>query len=162
MRWACVAAGLAVAVAVAVADDKPAEKPNKDLEPFQGIWQVVSIEQDGMPVPEEATERLTLVVKGNERVLKQGGEVASKGTFKVDAGKKPKTIDIEVSDGPLAGRTILGIYEVKDDTLKVCLAITDDGKRPDDFTAKEGTGRQLQVFKKEKAKGKGAPAKPGR
>ena len=156
MRWACVAAGLAVAVAVAVADDKPKDtgKPNKDLEPFQGTWAAVSVEQEGTAIPEEATGKLTLVVKGNSRVLKQDGEVVSQATFKVDAAKKPKTIDIEVTDGPLAGRKILGIYEVKDDTLKVCLSITDDDKRPDDFSAKEGSGRQLQVFKKEKAKGK--------
>jgi uncharacterized protein (TIGR03067 family) len=158
MRWACVAAGLAVAAAVAVADDKPKEKPNKDLEPFQGTWAVVSIEQEGMAIPEEHTKGLTLVVKGNERRLEQDGEVKSKATFKVDPGKKPKAIDIEVSDGPLAGRTILGIYEVKDDTLKVCLAIEGDD-RPDDFSAKEGSGRQLQVFKKQKAKGKDAPAR---
>lgn len=160
MRWACVAAFLAVAVAAA--DDKPKEKPNKDLEPFQGTWSVVSLETDGMAVPEEHTKGLTLEVKGNGRVLRQDGEVKSEATFKVDAAKKPKAIDIEVTDGPLAGRTIRGIYEFKDDTLKVCLAIGEDDKRPDDFTSKEGSGRQLQTFKKEKAKGKGEAAKPAR
>lgn len=158
MRWACVAAGLVVAAAVA-ADDKPKGDAKKDLEPFQGTWQVVSLETDGKAVPEEHTKGLTLVVTGNERVLKQDGEVKSKAMFKVDPAKKPKAIDIEVSDGPLAGRTIRGIYEVKDDTLRVCLAIGDD-ERPDGFSAKEGSGRQLQEFKKQK--GKAAGDKPAR
>lgn len=146
MRMACVAAFLAAAVAAA--DDKPKDdKAGKDLAPFQGAWQVVSLETDGMAVPGEHTKGLTLVIKGNERVLEQDGEVKSKATFKVDPAKKPKAIDIEVSDGPLAGRTVRGVYEFKGDTLTVCLAIGDD-KRPDDFSAKEGSGRQLQVFKK--------------
>lgn len=158
MRWACVAVFLAAAVAAA--DDKPKDDAKKDLEPLQGTWSVVKIVQDGKELPGEAVEGLTLVVKGNSRVLKQDGEEKSKATFKVDPTKKPKAIDIEVSDGPLAGRTIRGVYEVKDDTLRVCLAIGDD-ERPDGFEAKEGSGRQLQEFKKQKKdKDKDAGEKP--
>lgn len=156
MRMACVAAFLAAAVAAA-ADDKPKENTKKELEPFQGTWAVVKIERSGEAVPDENLGGLTLVVKGSERVIRDGDETVSKATFTVDPGKKPPTIDIAVSDGPLAGKTVRGIYELKGDTLTICAALEGD-KRPDDLTAKEGSGRLLQVFKKQK--GKDAGGKP--
>ena len=153
MRWACVAGFLAAAVAVAGAEDKPKPDP-KALEPFQGAWSVVSIERDGESVPDDNLAEMVLVVKGDERLIKAGDEVVSKATFTVDPAQKPPTIDIKVAQGPLAGKTVKGIYELKDGTLKICAALEGD-KRPDDFTAKEGSGRLLQVFKKKSEKGKG-------
>jgi hypothetical protein len=96
-------------------------------------------------------------VKGNERLVKAGDEVKSRGTFKVDATKSPATIDLVVSEGPLAGKTLPGIYELKDGRMTISLAMTGEA-RPDDLTAKEGSGRLLQVFKKVEAKD--APATP--
>lgn len=154
MRWACVAVGVVFAAAVG----RPDDKTNKTLEPFQGTWSVVSITRSGTALPDDEVKQLTLTVKGNERVIKAGDELKSKATFAVDPGKNPKTIDITVSDGPLAGKTVHGIYELKDGTLTICVNLTGDG-RPDDLTAKEGSDRLLQVFKKTDAKdGKDAPA----
>ncbi|MBX9624984.1 MAG: TIGR03067 domain-containing protein [Gemmataceae bacterium] len=155
MRMACVAALLAAAVAAA--DDKPKGNTKKELEPFQGTWSVVKIDNSGDAAPDDALKQLVLVVKGDERLIKSGDETVSKATFTVDPAKKPPAIDIAVSEGPLAGRTVKGIYELKGDTLTICVAVEGDG-RPDDLTAKEGSGRVLQVFKKQK--GKDAPEKP--
>ena len=152
MKWVCVAAGLTFAVA-ACGD----EKPKKELEPFQGTWAVVSITSNGAALPDDEVKKLTLVVKENERVISAGDKVVSKATFTFDATKNPKTMDIVVSDGKLAGKTVRGIYELKDGTLTICVALEGD-KRPDDFTAKEGSERLLQVFKKRDAKND--PAKP--
>lgn len=131
-----------------------ADKPGQELVPFQGTWAVEAITKNGTAVPDDHAKRLVLVVKDNARVIKDGDEVVSKATFTVDSSKKPKHMDITVSDGPLAGKTYRGIYELKDDTLTICLALEGD-KRPDDLTAKEGSDRLLQVFKKADAK---APA----
>jgi uncharacterized protein (TIGR03067 family) len=124
-----------------------ADKPDKELEPFQGTWSVESITKNGKDVPEDAAQRLILVVKGNERLIRDGDDVKSKATFTIDASKKPKHMDITVSDGPLKGKTLRGIYELKDGTLTVCLLLEGEG-RPEDLTAKEGSNRLLQVFKK--------------
>lgn len=147
MRWTCVAAAVLVAGMVSAADDKPA----KELEPFQGTWAVVSITRNGEAVPDDHAQRLILVIKGNERLVKDGDEVKSKATFKVDVTKKPKQMDVTVSDGPLAGKTYPGIYELKDGTFTLCLALEGD-TRPDDLTSKEGSNRLLQVFKKSDGK----------
>lgn len=123
-----------------------AEKPASPLTPFQGTWAVVSITNDGKEAPEDAAQRLVLVVKNNERMVKDGDEVKSKATFTVDATKEPKQIEVTVSDGPLAGKTYPGIYEFKGDRLTICLAL--EGDRPTEFTAKEGSKRLLQVYSK--------------
>jgi uncharacterized protein (TIGR03067 family) len=146
--------GAAVAVLAAVFC-AAADKPGQDLRQFQGTWSVESIIRDGVAVPDDQTQRLVLVVKDNERMVKDGDEVKSKATFTVNVATSPKEMDITVSDGPLAGKTLRGIYELKDDTLTICLTLEGAG-RPGDLTAKEGSGRLLQVYKK--SDGKAAPA----
>lgn len=140
-----------VAAAVLAVLAVAADPPRKGLEPFQGTWAVVSFTQNGMSVPDDEVRQLTLVVTGDERVIKAGDEVRSRARFSIDPAKTPKTIDIAVSEGPLAGRTVRGIYELKDGTLTVCLALAGDD-RPDDLTAKEGSDRLLQVLRKADAK----------
>jgi len=50
---------------------------------------------------------------------------------------------------PSPRKTFLGIYEVKKDSRKVCLA--EQGKeRPTEFSAKPGSGHTLAVFKRVK------------
>jgi hypothetical protein len=55
-----------------------------------------------------------------------------------------------MSEGPLAGRTLRGIYEIEGDTQKVCLPLEEGAGRPKEFTSKPGSGHLLQVFKREK------------
>ena len=38
----------------------------------------------------------------------------------MDATRSPKTIDITIIDGPNKGEIFKGIYELKDDTYKLC------------------------------------------
>lgn len=145
MKWTSIAAVLLTAGLATAAD-----KPGVDLRQFQGTWTVKAITRNGEAVPDESAQKLSLVIKDNERVVKEGDEVKSKATFTVDATKKPKQMDVTVTDGPLAGKTYPGIYELKDDTFTLCLALEGD-TRPDDLTSKEGSNRLLQVFVKAKA-----------
>jgi uncharacterized protein (TIGR03067 family) len=147
MRWCFTILLLTTSIRL-VAADTP--KIAKELEPFQGMWSIEAITRDGVAVPKDAVQQLILVVKGNERLVKDGDDVKSKGTYTVDATKTPKQMDVTVADGPLAGKTLRGIYELKDDTFTLCLMLEGD-TRPEDFTCKEGSNRLLQVFKKSKA-----------
>jgi uncharacterized protein (TIGR03067 family) len=146
MRWTSIAAVVLTAGLATAADDKP----KRELEPFQGTWAVKAITRNGEAVPDEVAQKLTLVITGNERVVKEGDGVKSKGTFTVDAAVTPPHMDVTVTDGPLAGKTYPGVYELKDDTFTLCLVLEGDA-RPADLTAKEGSGRLLQVFVKAKA-----------
>ncbi len=70
-------------------------------------------------------------------------------TQKLDPSKSPKTFDAKVAQGPHQGTVILGIYEISDDTLKVCFD-PEGKKRPVDFTTATGSQTTLQVRRRAK------------
>lgn len=136
------------ATATAVTAQPPAAP-----DPFQGLWAVDAITNNGKALPDDMARRLVLVVKGKERFVKDGDDVVSHATFAADVAKK--TIDVTVAEGPLAGKTLRGIFAFDGDTLRVCLSLDGDA-RPDDLTAPAGSKRLLQVYTK--SGGKTGPA----
>lgn len=149
MKWSLLLV-LATGLLVAADDAKP-DDIKKEMERFQGSWTTVSIQRDGKDVlPDDEKPKLKLTIKDNKRVLKVDDEVRSTGTYKLNPSKSPKWIDITVSEGPLEGRTVKGIYEIEGDTQKICLTLKEDGERPTDFTSKPDSGNLLQIFKREK------------
>ena len=122
-----------------------AEAPAAELKKFTGTWQAVSVFRDGREVQEE---KVILTVKGEKYTLQTGKETVE-GTHKLDPTRKPKTIDAVRTAGPDKGKTLLGIYELTNDTFKICVAAP--GKdRPTEFASKPGSGTRLMVFKRQK------------
>lgn len=120
----------------------------KEMEKFQGTWKIVSLELNGMKLPEENYKNARLTVTGDKFAFKDVS-AGYAGTMKWDLTKKPKTIDLVFTEGPEKGNTAFGIYEIEGDTYKVCLGLT--GKsRPTEFVSKPGSGHALEVFKREK------------
>jgi uncharacterized protein (TIGR03067 family) len=141
---------LLFAVGFLLAADEPKNDANKkDLERLQGDWAAVSIISDGHKVPDDDTQSLFRTMKDDHYAVFLFRKVISKGTFKIDASKKPKAIDLQAAGAAAKGQPILGIYEFEGDTWKVCYA--NPGKeRPTEFTAKEGSGHTLAVWEREK------------
>jgi uncharacterized protein (TIGR03067 family) len=132
----------------AAADDKDAVK--KELAKFQGTWIFESIEIEGEKAPPESLKGSKLIIKDDTFSVK-AGDVTYKGTFKIDPTKKLKEIDVTFTDGPDKGTTMLGIYELDDETYRPCFKM--NGKdRPTEFTGKKDSGQGLEVLKKEKKK----------
>jgi uncharacterized protein (TIGR03067 family) len=130
-------------------DGKPDDAVKKEQQRFEGAWVLVTVERNGEKVPDEEIKGFKVVVAGDKRTLMAGSEVRGRSVFKVDPTKKPKTIDITVIEGPLKDQTLKGIYELSDDTHKICLAL--EGRdRPAGFVTNPGSGQLLQVFKREK------------
>jgi uncharacterized protein (TIGR03067 family) len=114
---------------------------------IQGTWKFVSQEMDGKPRPKEELAKQTITFAGDKWTVHRDGKVIQAGTHKFDAGKKPAQVDAVVTEGEDKGSTMLGIYELKGDTIKVCF--DPKGKeRPTDFTSK--TGRMTAVVEREK------------
>jgi uncharacterized protein (TIGR03067 family) len=141
---------LAVIVLTSASLMAPAEDAKKDLEKLQGTWKLVSLEVDGKKKTSEGQKKEpTMVVEGNKFTSTIDDEHSFKGTFTLDASKKPKVVDFTVTEGELKGKTLRGIYEVEAETLRACYAAPDK-ERPTEFASKAGSGVHLYVYKRRK------------
>jgi uncharacterized protein (TIGR03067 family) len=140
MHWLLVA----VPVLLLGAGSAPDEVVKKELEKLQGTWQLVSAETDGKKAPDEQIKNVRVVIEGSKHSIYAGDQrLAHEIPFTIDPTTSPKSVTDQLPDG----RTIRGIYELAGDTLRSCVAAP--GKdRPKEFTAKEGSGQTLRVFKR--------------
>src|SRR4051812_3915483 len=106
------------------------------LKKLQGTWKFVAQEMHGKALPpEEGKSRITF--DGDKWLVRADGKVVQGGTHKFDPTKKPGQVDAAVTEGEGKGTTMIGIYELKGDTMRVCFDLI--GKeRPTAFTAKVG------------------------
>ena len=124
------------------------EAVDSDLKKIQGTWQFVSHEMKGKQTPPEQVAKLKISFTGDKWSVTEDGKEVQAGTQKLDPSKKPPQVDAVVIEGGRKGVTMLGIYEIKGDTLKVCF--DPEGKeRPTSFAAKGGL---LAEMKREKKK----------
>ena len=137
-----------LAAGLALAADAKDDAAKKELEKFDGTWQAVSITHDGKEASRDEVAKVTLTVKGEHYTL-HNGDAEIEGTHKLDPSTTPKSIDAVRTKGADKDKPMLGIYELTDDTFKVCFAPA--GKdRPTEFVSKEGSGDRLIVMKREK------------
>ena len=139
----------AVALSCVIGAEPPSDAVKKELTLLEGEWAMVSGERDGQALPDEYVKTATRVAKDGVSTVTIAGRVVMKSKYTIDPAKKPKAIDFEATEGEAQGKKIQGIYELDGDTLKFCLAPSDKD-RPTDFTAKEGSGRTLSVWKRAK------------
>jgi uncharacterized protein (TIGR03067 family) len=146
-----------VAAGALIAADNPKDAEiKKDLEHLKGTWIAASYVKDGKPAPEGDLKMMKLSVAGDQVNFTKGKDVR-KSTYKIDPTQKPKSLDIVMVDGPDKGKTLMGIYEITGDDLKICLAILDK-PRPKEFAAKPET--ILETWKREKVPVAAKPAPP--
>jgi uncharacterized protein (TIGR03067 family) len=130
------------------AADAPAtDSDAADLAKMQGDWMVASLTNDGIKLSNDEAQTLFRTVKGNRFTIFRFSKPLNQGTFKIDATKKPKTID-SMGSKPNS-KPILGIYEFNGDTLKICNALP-GMPRPTDFEAKPGSNHSCLVWMPEK------------
>lgn len=132
---------LFAALAVTARADEAADKALKDL---QGEWKVEKMTFGGMELPAEATSKMTLTFKGNEVIPSDHPKDVA--TIKLDPSKKPAWFDLTPETKK---ETILGIYELKGDTLTLCLADPKE-TRPKDFTSTKDSKTGIMVLKRVK------------
>src|SRR5271169_571282 len=113
-----------------VADDK-AELEN-EARKFQGTWTFESSVTGGDELPADHLKMFVVTFEGDKYTVKKGDEVIQVGTQKLDPSRSPKAIDVTVAEGLNKGATMLGIYEVSGNTLKVCFD-PEGKKRPAEF-----------------------------
>ena len=122
----------------------------KDIGLFQGEWTMVSGAADGVPIPDYMFNQIRQVFTGAQMTGTISGTMYWKVKFAIDPSKSPKTIDYEIIGGPAAGAKQLGIYELNDDTCKLCVGKL-NGERPKNFDARPGTGHTASTWKRVKS-----------
>jgi uncharacterized protein (TIGR03067 family) len=122
--------------------------PEGDLKALQGSW---VIEAATLAARDHIDDfkGMKLKVTGDKYEI-AFAENSDKGTIKLDAAKKPKQIDFTTSEkGPFKGRNLLGIYELRGDTVVVCIN-SEKPDRPTKFEAPAKSPLMLLTFKREK------------
>lgn len=132
---------LVLAVGLLIAADSGGDLASKEKKALEGTWTITSVVRNDNPLPEGRLKDARFVFQGERFTQELGEKTLAKGTFRLDAGKTPQTIDLMVSEGEEKGKTILGIYQVEDDVLKICGS--PDGERPTEFAAKDRSGHTL-------------------
>src|SRR2546423_8142348 len=119
--------------AVAAADETGVKQ---ELAALRGTWYFTAQEVDGMRMREGMLKLSRIEVDG-DGFTTFTPEGTYKGQFSVDPARSPKTIDMKFSEGPEAGGTCRGIYELEKGRWKLCLMMRGEG-RPREFGAAAG------------------------
>jgi uncharacterized protein (TIGR03067 family) len=121
----------------------------QDLAAMQGDWALASMIADGQAVPEDDCQGLFRTMKGDQYSVFRYDKQLSKGTFRLDATQKPRSIDFLAAEAPSGTKPMLGIYKLEDGKLKICY--TRPGQdRPKEFSSVEGTKQYLTVWERER------------
>ena len=70
------------------------------------------------------------------------------GLMRVDVSRKPKSFSIKFTRGPEKGHVIHGIYELRGDKWKLCIAAK-GGPAPLTFVSEPGSGFVVEVLKRD-------------
>ena len=119
-----------------------------ELVRLSGTWRFLEEEADGVKIPKDVFAKDTLVLSGQRFVSVVAGK-RTQGQIKVDPTVHPKSIDITFTDGPGKGQTHKGIYELKGDIQRFCIA-GPDNPRPEAFVSKPASGHIVQVLERVK------------
>jgi uncharacterized protein (TIGR03067 family) len=120
-------------------NDKDKDKVSAEDKKFEGTWQVTAMEANGQKMDKDNFADMTFEFKGKKYWQKNGDDLMEAGTQDLDPGKKPKLMDINVTDGQTKGKKQLAIYEIEGDKIKICAADHGDDKRPSKFSTEEGS-----------------------
>ena len=119
-----------------------------DTKSLDGTWLPTSAELGGEKFPDEIRKTIKLVIDDGKYTVTVGAK-SDKGTLNVDSSKKLKEMDVVGTEGPNKGTTFLAIYEITDDTLKICYDLSSKA-RPSEFKTEKNTKLFLVTYKREK------------
>lgn len=138
---------LALGLLGSAAAQTPEQRLQREEEKLAGAWRVTGAEADGQKVPAQQVPNLKLTFENGKYRVQLGDEKPQEGTYKIDPGKKPRTIDINRTTGPEKGKKQVGIYELTDNALKIC-ACEAGNERPTDFDTSAKPGYTVLILKR--------------
>ncbi len=142
---------LALGAGLLFAAQLPAQDAKTEQKRIQGEWELVSLERDGTKASEKVVKSFRRKIDGNKYTvtIQKGGDTQTvTGTFRLDPTKKPKAIDVRTMVNG-EEKMVLGIYELKGDTQRICMGPV-DGPRPTEFSTDDSSGRTMMVWRRVK------------
>ena len=118
----------------------------EQLRALEGEWRFVGLQVDGSDMPGAATAQSRILIDG-DRFRTESPEANYDGVFSIDASADPMRIDIEFVEGPEAGNSSQGIFELHGDQLTICLGVV-GASRPKGFSTKKGSGHALERLRR--------------
>jgi uncharacterized protein (TIGR03067 family) len=119
-----------------------------DSKLLQGKWGPVAAQLGGQPLDDAVLKTISLKLdNGKYEVFV--GEHPDRGTYTIDTTTMPRSITVVGTEGPNQGKTFPAIYELKDDTLRICYDLS-GAKRPAEFKSEAGTKLYLVTYKRKK------------
>ncbi len=139
--------GLALALSLLV-PLRAADAPKIDKE-LEGDWEPLCAVLNGSERPKPPPDvGGVMSVHGDCLVWTVGSRVVMKCRLNVGESMSTKTVDFTwMLDDPDKGTKSLGVYELKDDVLRFCMAKPGQD-RPTEFSSKEGSNRNILVLKR--------------
>jgi uncharacterized protein (TIGR03067 family) len=118
------------------------DKADADVKKLQGEWNIEAIEIQGKKIDGKGKAGGIVFAKDMKVIMKSPGQKDSPGTYKIDATKKPKHLDLIEGEKK---EVIETIYELDGDSLKMGLPTKGPkGKRPAGFDDKESVIMHLK------------------
>jgi uncharacterized protein (TIGR03067 family) len=133
--------------------DTPPE-PSKEIKELHakldGKWVLKRVES--AMGKQDIPEGVGSAVFNKEKYTFTMGPMTEKGKMTFRLGKKPREVDIKITEGNDADKSQFGVYELESDTFKMCVAFAGEpeSSRPKELAAKEGTQETLFIFKRAK------------
>ena len=115
-----------------------------DNKMIEGAWVIVEAELGGQKLPDDGVKGTRLILTADKYEYQN-----DKGDYKLYPTEEIKAMDIVGREGPNKGKSLLAIYELEGDRLKICYDLT--GKtRPTKFKTAAGTRQFLVTYQRAK------------
>ncbi|HTU23498.1 MAG TPA: TIGR03067 domain-containing protein [Gemmataceae bacterium] len=124
-----------------------------DIPKLQGVWRSFELEIQGESLPPDCARSMWLRFHKDSFTIEQGGKITVQGRYTINPASKPKTIDLTITDTVKVvnkGALVLGVYELKNNQLRLCTTKANGQDRPKALVSKRGTAHFLFTFLKEK------------
>lgn len=119
------------------------------LRALEGEWRFDALQVDGADMPRAMIAQSRLLLDG-DRFRMESPEATYDGRFAIDASTSPMQIDIAFVEGPEAGNSSFGLFELDGDRLTICLGVV-GAPRPTTFATTPGSGHALERLRRASA-----------
>lgn len=124
------------------------ESTDEAEQELKGTWKVTSIGGNGKSLPDEQLAGMKVTISGKRFTTKKGAKVIEEAKITADTSKEPRTLDLAFTQGELKGQTVLGIFELNDNVLRIALG--EPGKpRPTEIVNRVGLRQDVWELQRE-------------